>query len=612
MKRNGIFDSQKLLIMTESIFNKRLTALRSEMNNAGIDAYILPRTDPHNSEYLPDYFESVAWLTGFSGSAANVVVTNNFAGLWTDSRYFLQAEDQLANSGVELVKLKIPHTPQYIDWLVNNLPNASKLGVDGRLLQRSRYQLLCKKLENKNITIIDDLDLISPLWDDRPVFPASKAFDFDIMYCGKSRKEKLTEVREEMKGNAADVFILTSLDDIAWLYNIRGKDLSHMPVVVSYAVVAKNNAYLFIKDSKIDDSLKKTLQQDGIDILPYEKVEEFIKNIPSSSTVLADLSKISQWIYKLIPNNCLILDDMDITTWNKAVKNDVELANFKKAMVKDGVALTKFAIWLEENLGKIKITEISASKKLLSFRAEQDAFFSASFGSIAGYKGHGAIVHYSATEKSDAELKPEGIFLLDSGGQYFEGTTDITRTFSLGNPTREEINDFTLVLKGHIQLAMLKFPIGTKGNQVDIMARQSMWQQGINYGHGTGHGIGFFLGVHEGPNSIGTAAAAHPKAYLAAGMVLTNEPGIYREGKHGIRTENVLQIVEAEETEFGKFLKFETITLFPIELDLVNSSMLTKKEKEWLNDYHKKVYDKLNSLLDKKEQAWLMQKTKQI
>lgn len=592
--------------------HEKLSALRILMQKNKIDAYIIPMTDPHMSEYVAPRWKTINWFSGFSGSAGNIVVTQNFAGLWTDSRYFIQAGEQLKDSGIELVKLKIPHTPEYIAWLNKNLKSGSMVGFDGKVFSVGLAQQMQAAFERKNIAINADFDFVSEIWTDRPNIPNKEIFEHHIKYAGQSRPEKINTVRKKMQKRDIDYHVLSSLDDIAWLFNQRGSDIAYNPLFISFALISQNEAYLFVDEKKLSAELKQALKNDSVTIRPYDGIYSFLKGLKNQESILAQLSKTNYSLYKSIPANCPIIDDINITTVLKSVKNSTEIDNIRETMVKDGVAMVKFLYWLEQTVGKEKVSEISAGKKLLAFRKEQEGFFGESFGIISGYKGHAAMPHYSATAESDVEIKPEGIYLVDSGGQYFGGTTDITRTVTLGKPTEEEKRDFTLALKGTINLALVVFPHGTKGIQLDIIARKPLWDNRMNYGHGTGHGVGFFLNVHEGPQTISTSGTGNLAEVLQAGMLTSDEPAFYREGKHGIRIENLILTVEDEENEFGKFLKFETVTLCPIDTKAVDISLLTKKEKDWLNNYHKKVYKKLSVHLDKEHKNWLKEATKEI
>ena len=591
---------------------EKLSALRLLMRKNNIDAYIIPMTDPHMSEYVANYWQVIDWFSGFSGSAANIVVTQGFAGLWTDSRYFIQAESQLKGSGIELVKLKIPHTPEYIDWLNKNLEPNSVVAFDGKVFSVGIARAMKLAFERKNIKINAGFDLISQIWTDRPEIPANEIFVHDIKYAGLNREQKLGQVRKKMQERNIAYHVLSSLDDIAWLFNLRGSDIQFNPLFISFALVSKNEAILFVDDKKLTGDVKKELVADNIILKPYDEVFKQLSGMKGPEAILAQLSKTNYALYNAIPDTYSIIDDVNIPTILKSMKNETEIINIGETMTKDGVAMVQFLYWLENSVGKEEITEISAGEKLLSFRKGQDGFFGESFGVISAYKDHAAMPHYSATKESNAEIKPDGFYLVDSGGQYFGGTTDITRTVTLGNLTKEEKRDFTLALKGTIDLALAVFPQGTKGVQLDAIARKALWDNRMNYGHGTGHGVGFFLNVHEGPQSISTRDSGGMAGVLQPGMLTSDEPAFYREGKHGIRIENLILVVEDEENEFGKFLKFDTVTLCPIDLKPVDANLLTTDEKNWLNNYHNEVYQKLSPRLDNIHKNWLQEKTKEI
>ncbi|MEZ4775796.1 MAG: aminopeptidase P family protein [Bacteroidia bacterium] len=589
---------------------QKLTALRAALRRHNLFAYIIPNTDPHQSEYIAEHWQTLAWFSGFTGSAGNIVVTQDFAGLWTDSRYFLQGETQLAGTGIELMKLNVPHTPEYLEWICKHAPENAKIGVNGQMFSIAGVRNMEKSFKEKKIKVVQAGDLAGELWKDRPSVPATPVYVHELQFAGKSREEKLEAVRTEMKENGVDYHLITSLDDIAWLYNLRGNDVAYNPVGICYTIVGMKKAYIFINEDKIPESLKSTLHEAEIFTYPYNTVAEFLSNIPDESTLLFSPDKTNLWLYESIPQGVKKKEGIHITTPFKSVKNETEVNLIRSTMAKDGVAMVRFLKWLEENVGQITITEVSAATKLREFRAEQEYFAGESFGTIAGYQGHGAIVHYSATEATAYELKPEGIFLLDSGGQYLDGTTDITRTVALGKPDANQQRDFTLVLKGHIALARAIFPEGTRGYQLEGLARQYLWANGMNYGHGTGHGVGFFLNVHEGPQSIGSGATSSKTAILQPGMLTSNEPGVYHKDQYGIRTENlILTVPHSESEDFGKFLCFETVTLCPIDLRLVDENLLSVEEKGWLDQYHQKVYDKISPHLSESEKVWLKEKT---
>ncbi len=589
--------------------NDRIKGLRDLMRDKEIAAYIIPTYDPHQSEYLADHYKTRVWISGFTGSAGIVVITEKNAILWTDGRYFIQAEAELEGSEIKLYKMGIPGFPTYIEWLKDNLNEGDSLGFDGKIFPQSDVRKLEESFENKDIKIVDQYDLIGELWKDRPEIPKSEAFIHHVKYTGKTAEEKIDDIRKEMKKKDLDYFLLGSLDDIAWLYNIRGRDVANNPVVISYALISKDEAWLFVDEEKISSHVKSYLMENGIQIEGYDKVIDYVKGIELESRIFVDPSRINRWLYKGIPEECEIVEGTNITTEIKAIKNSREIENQKNAYIKDGVALVKFLYWLDKNVGNAKITEVSASEKLEEFRQEQEGFIEPSFDTIAAYKENAAMMHYSADENSNYELKREKMFLVDSGGQYYDGTTDITRTIVLGDITEEEKRDYTLTLKGHINLINARFLYGATGTHLDTLARYPLWQEGIDYKCGTGHGIGFLLNVHEGPHRISPVLN---DVKLEKGMVVTIEPGVYKAGKHGIRIENVAVVVEDIKTESGQFMKFETISYCPIDLAGVDIGLLTEDERSWLNDYHEEVYDKLAPYLNDEEKKWLKEETRSI
>lgn len=592
--------------------NQNLSDLRKKMSEKGIDAYLIPITDPHMGEYVPVRWKTMKWFSGFTGSAGNIVVTKSFAGLWTDSRYFLQAEQQLKGSGIELVELKIPHTPEYVGWLADNLESGMTLAYDGEMVSVGLTRLLIEKLIPKNIVVLSNVNLISEIWTNQPSLPEEPIYDYPVEFAGISRREKIKMIQEDMKKKGVDFHLLSALDDIAWTFNIRGNDVLYSPLIVSFALISQSESFLFIDHKRIPVSLEPEFQSNNIIIHSYEGVYGFLSTIDQAKVVYLSPGSINTRLYNSIPSNCEKREGVSIPTMLKSIKNKTEMSHIHKVMVKDGVALTKLFYWLEKNIARQKITEVSLAVRLEEFRAEQENFMGPSFATIAGYKGHGAIIHYEATPETDVQLEPNGIFLLDSGGQYLDGTTDTTRTISLGNPTEEEKRDFTLVLKGTIQLAIIEFPEGTKGYQIEAFARRALWDYGLNYGHGTGHGVGFFLNVHEGPQTIGSGASGNRDISLEPGMLISDEPGFYREGKYGLRTENLILVKEKSVTGFGRFRKFETVTLCYIDTKLVDSNLLSKQEICWLNDYHKHVYEKLSPFLSEEIKEWFKNKTAEI
>ncbi len=591
---------------------KKLESLRDAMKECQLDAYILPITDPHIGEYVPDHWKCIEWLTGFSGSAGTVVVTSGFAGLWTDSRYFIQAEEQLEGTGFQLVKLTIPHTPEFLEWLVENLPDGKRVGYNGKIVPIELHRKICSRLETKGVEIDIDVDLITPLWKDRPPLPDTRIEEHAVKFTGRTREEKIGDIRKKLVETGSDYHLLTALDDIAWTFNLRADDVRYSPLFTGYAIIGLKDAYLYVHQKRVPDDIFHQLNQQGITVLPYLKITDTLQDLPDGSTIYLSPGTVNCWIHHSIPDHVSIREEISIPTRLKSVKNRTEIGHIRKVMVKDGVALTRFYIWLENSLGREKVTEISASRKLAAFRSEQEYYRGESFGTIAAYGSHGASPHYEPTPESDVELKPEGIFLLDSGGQYLNGTTDVTRTIALGKPSVQQKRDFTLALKGTINLAMVRFPAGTKGYQIEVLARKSLWDNGLNYGHGTGHGVGFYLNVHEGPQTIGTAASGNLSVAIEPGMLISDEPAIYREGEYGIRTENLMLCVPGTKSEYGQFLGFETVTLCFIDRSLIEESSMTEQETRWLNDYHRQVYDKLSAELTREERKWLHEKTKPI
>ncbi len=587
----------------------KIAALRSLMNKHDIDGYIIPSSDPHQSEYVADHWKSREWISGFTGSAGMVIITRDHAGLWTDSRYFLHAEQQLKDTEVVLHKLVIPHAPEHIEWLKENLPKGSVIGCDGIVFSLGQMQRLKNNLSPKGIEIAANVDFISQIWEDRPSIPLNPVFELAVRYAGQSRKEKLKSIRQKMKEQKANYHLVTTLDDIAYMLNIRSNDVECNPVAIAYAVVGEKEAFLFIDEEKLPDDVKSGLIRDGVFIRPYEKIGVYLHKLPESAKILIDPGTINFGLYRVIAAD-KVVRGINIPRKLKAIKNEVEVSHIRDAMRKDGVALTRMYRWLEEVLEARTVSEVELAKQLNQFRSEQGDYFGESFPAIVGFRGNGAIVHYHAQADTCAQISKEGgILLIDSGGQYLNGTTDITRTITIGNPTEEQKRHFTLVLKGHIALNSIHFPEGTAGAQLDTLARMYLWKDHLNYGHGTGHGVGFFLNVHEPPQGFATSAVtSRGGTAFEVGMLTSNEPGYYKIGEYGIRTENLVLCVEAGETDSGRFLKFENLTLFPIDLDLVEPSLLSEEEKNWLNAYHEEVYEKVSPLLTEEEKQWLREK----
>lgn len=592
------------------MINNRIEKLRSLMKEKDIFAYIIPSADYHQSEYVGEFFKGREFISGFTGSAGTVVITQEKAILWTDGRYFLQAEEELSTSCVELYKMGQENVPTTFEYIENEVPSGSKVGFDGRTISAAMGAILELNLAKKNITISYEDDLLNEIWEDRPALSDAKAFSLDVKYSGEDFTSKIARVREWMRENNTTTHILTSLDDIAWLFNIRGGDIKYNPVVLSYAVITLDKAILFVDENKLNDEIKTSFGEEVVEIKNYFEIYEFVKTINKEEIVLIDSNKISYSILKNIPAGVKVVNGMNPSTKFKAQKNSVEIENTKKAHIRDGVAVTKFMYWLKNNIGKIEITELSAADKITELRREQGKFIEESFGTIAGYASNGAIIHYSVTKESNITLKDRGLFLLDSGGQYFDGTTDITRTFALGELTEEEKYHFTTVARAMIRLSDVKFLHGVNGYYLDILARGILWNEGLNYNHGTGHGVGHVLNVHEGPN--GFRLDNKESAILEEGMITTNEPGFYKAGSHGIRLENEMLCVKGEKNEFGQFMEFEPITIAPIDLDAINVELMKEDEKAYLNEYHKMVFDTVSPFLTTEETNWLKEYTRAI
>ena len=641
---------------------ERIEKLRSLMKNHNIDAYLVPTNDFHGSEYVGEYFKCREYITGFTGSAGTALITMNEAKLWTDGRYFIQAARELDGTGIELMKSGEENVPNIEDYLGDILVSGKRLGFDGRCIDYSYANKLEEKLAKKNVRIVYDLDLVGDIWNDRPKLSCEKAFILDIKYCGKSREDKLLDIREKMKEKQADIYVLTSLDDIAWLFNIRGNDIKCNPVVLSYAVVTMDNAFIYGADEAFSEDIRAELENSNIYIKSYNDIYEDIKNISmivsglsevdflyhdtvlsddavlSDETALSsdlvsancsflredsslltkrvyiDCSKANYAIVKSIPENVQIIDDKNLTLLPKSIKNQTEIENLYKAHIKDGVAVTKFMYWLKKNVGRMEITEISAAEYLEGLRSQGENYMGPSFEPIVAYGANAAMCHYSATAESNARLLPQGLVLFDTGGQYFEGTTDITRTIALGPCSDEEKKHYTAVLRGHLALAAANFPYGVRGVNLDCIARGPLWEMGLNYNHGTGHGVGYFLNVHEGPNSFRWKIldGKTDSAVLEEGMVTSNEPGFYEEGKYGIRTENLIVCVKAQKTEYGQFMEFKNLTMVPMDIEAIDMSMMTDVDRMRLNNYHRDVYEKISPYLNEDEKEWLKEATKEV
>ncbi|MEQ3275378.1 aminopeptidase P family protein [Bacteroides thetaiotaomicron] len=593
--------------MKQSI-KERIHALRMAFRPNNIKAFIIPSTDPHLSEYVAPYWMSREWISGFTGSAGTVVILMDKAGLWTDSRYFLQAEKELEGSGITLYKEMLPETPSITEFLCQNLKPGESVSIDGKMFSVQQVEQMKEDLAPYQLQVNLFGDPLKSIWKDRPSMPDAPAFIYDVKYAGKSCGEKVAAIRTELKKKGIYALFLSSLDEIAWTLNLRGSDVHCNPVIVSYLLVTQDEVVYFISPEKITQEVNEYLQEQQVSLRKYDEAESFLNSF-AGENILIDPKKTNYAIYSAINPVCKIVRGESPVTLLKAIRNEQEIAGIHHAMQRDGVALVKFLKWLEVSVLSGKETELSVDRKLHEFRAAQPLYMGESFDTIAGYKEHGAIVHYSATEESDVTLQPKGFLLLDSGAQYLDGTTDITRTIALGELTEEEKTDYTLILKGHIALAMAKFPAGTRGAQLDVLARMPIWSHGMNFLHGTGHGVGHFLSVHEGPQSI---RMNENPIVLQPGMVTSNEPGVYKAGSHGIRTENLTLVCKDKEGMFGEYFKFETITLCPICKKGIIKEMLTAEEVKWFNDYHRTVYEKLSPSLNEEEKKWLLEATKAI
>ena len=583
------------------------------MKEKKIDAYLVPTDDFHGSEYVGDYFKCRKYITGFTGSAGTAIITQDMAGLWTDGRYFIQAADQLRDTTIELFKSGEPGVPTVHQFLNDKLQEGMCLGFDGRTVSAREAEELQELLQEKHITFSVNDDLIGEIWEDRPVLSCEPVMELDIRWTGKSRADKIAEIREQMKAKEADTFILTSLDDIAWLLNIRGNDIHCCPVVLSYLVMMENELRLYANAAAFSEEIRSNLEADGVKIYPYDDVYSYVQTISSDKKVLLSRANVNSRLVSNIPSEVTILDEPNLTLLPKAVKNKTEMENERIAHIKDGIAVTKFIYWLKKNVTRTTITELSAAEKLYQFRSEQEHFLGDSFDPIIAYGTHAAIVHYSATEATDIPLEARGMVLADTGGHYLEGTTDITRTIVLGPVTAKEKKFFTAVLRGNLNLAAAKFKYGCTGLNLDYLARGPLWELGEDYNHGTGHGVGYLLNVHEGPNSFRWKnLPGNPAPVLEEGMITSDEPGYYLENEFGIRHENLVLCKKAEKTSFGQFMCFEPLTMVPFDLEGINPEEMTERERKLLNDYHQKVYKTISPYLDEEEKEWLKQATREI
>lgn len=597
-----------------STIPERLSALRTEMKKRNIAIYVVPTADFHESEYVGEYFKARKFITGFTGSAGTAVITMTDAGLWTDARYFLQAEKQLEGSTVTLYKMAEEGVPTVTEYVEKTLKEGEIIGFDGRVINSSLGKKFLAIAEKKSGKLYVDEDLVDLVWTDRPEMSKEPVWIFDEQYVGESVESKLSAVRKKMEERGASIHLMASLYDIAWLLNVRGNDISYVPVVLSYLAITKDSCVWFVQEEVVDDTLAAYLAKNNIATKPYDSFYDFVKGISSDEVVLMNTSVMNYRIVNNIPQNVKVIDEVDPSVLLKSIKNPVQMENIRIAHKKDAVAMIKFMYWLKKNVGKIPMTEISVSDYLESLRREQDGCLDLSFDTICGYAEHGAIVHYSATPESDVPLQAKGLLLVDSGGHYLEGTTDITRTFVLGPITEEEKEDFTRVCRSNINLAAARFLYGCSGMNLDIIAREPFWEVGMDYKHGTGHGVGYVLNVHEGPNGFRWRQSPDRSegATLEEGMVTTDEPGIYIEGKYGVRTENELICRKGEKNEYGQFMYFENVTYVPIDLDAILPEKMTSVERQRLNDYHRMVYDTMAPYFSGEELEFLKEYTRAI
>ena len=592
--------------------NERITALRERMKEKKIDAYLVPTDDFHASEYVGEYFKCRKYITGFTGSAGTAVIMQDMAGLWTDGRYFIQAAAQLEGTGVDLFKMGEPGVPTIHQFLEEKLGEGMCLGFDGRTISAKEAAELSEALGKKGASLSVDYDLVGEVWEDRPALSCEPVMELDVKWAGESRADKCAKIRKAMEEKGADAFVLTSLDDIAWLLNIRGGDVHCCPVVLSYLVMTQKEIKLFANEKAFPAEVLDALAKDGVTLLPYDSIYGYVKTFAKDMKVLLCKQKANSRLVSNIPSEVEILDEENLTLLPKAIKNPVEVENERIAHIRDGVALTKFIYWLKKNVGKIPMTELSAEEKLYSFRAQQENFIDNSFDPIISYGVHAAINHYSATPETDIPIEPRSFLLADTGGNYYEGTTDTTRTIVMGPVTDEQKKFFTAVLRGMLNLGNAKFRYGCTGVNLDYLARGPLWELGQDFNHGTGHGVGYLLNVHEGPNSFRWKVVPGNNAVLEEGMITSDEPGYYVEDGYGIRHENMIVCKKAKKTQFGQFMCFEFLTMVPFDLDAVVPEQMTAHERELLNNYHAQVYEKISPYLDEDEKAWLKEATRAI
>jgi Xaa-Pro aminopeptidase len=591
----------------------RIAALRQAMRRLGLDACLVPSSDPHLSEYLPKHWQGRRWLSGFTGSVATLVVTADFAGLWVDSRYWVQAEAQLAGSGIELMKLAVQGQPGHVDWLAANMPSGSRVGVDGRVLGLAAWRGLTQALTPAGVSLDIMTDALGEIWTDRPPLPDAPVYEHLPPYATESRVQRLARVREAMAARKADVHLLCTVDDIAWVFNLRGADVEYNPVFLAHALIGKDHATLFVGEGKVSDALRARLAEDGVDVAPYEQAAEALGSIEPDQTLLIDPARVTCGVFHLMDPAVPRIEAINPSTFFKSRKTDAELAHVREAMANDGAALCEFFAWFESAMAAGEtVTELTIDEQVVAARARRPNYISPSFSTIAAFNANGAMPHYRATPESHSVIKGDGLLLIDSGGQYQGGTTDITRVVAVGTPNADQKVDYTLVLKGMIALSQAAFPRGTPSPMLDAIARAPIWAGGAEYGHGTGHGVGYFLNVHEGPQVISYRASATPQTAMEPGMITSNEPGIYRPGRWGVRIENLVACRPWLSGELGEFLGFETLTLCPIDTRCIDRDLMRPDEVAWLDGYHATVRERLLPLVSGEAKDWLIARTEAL
>lgn len=586
--------------------DEKITVLREKMQERKMDAYLIPTDDYHMSEYVGEHFKEREYMSGFSGSAGTLLVTQTRALLWTDGRYFLQAQEQLENTSIELMKMGQPGVQTVTEFLAEMLPVHGIIGFDGRTVTAAYVERLLQKAAGKQVMVAAGEDLVDEIWKDRPPVSKKPVWELSVEYAGVSREDKLADIHRQMEQNGTDALLLTTLDEIAWLLNLRGNDVRNTPVFLAYMLITQNRNVLCLHLEILPEKIRAGLQKAGVETADYQEIEGLLQELPEGTVLQADRESVNYHLWECIPDGISIRDKESPVVRSKAIKNQTEIRHIRQTHIKDGIAVTKLIYWLKTHVGKERITEISAAAKLEELRAQAEDYLGPSFDPIIAYGAHGAIVHYEATPETDVELLPEGLLLMDTGGHYLEGTTDITRTIALGEISEEERQAYTAVLRGHLHLGAAHFLYGCCGQNLDILAREPLWEQGLDFRHGTGHGVGYLLNVHEGPQSFRFRITENgPTVVLEEGMILSNEPGYYCAGKYGIRHENLVLCTEAQKTEYGRFMKLETLTMVPFDTDAIDPRQMTEQELKWLNEYHQRVYQTLSPYFEGEELVWL-------